>query len=71
MQPKPRVQNLSAVRLAVRPAAGHAEPYLASLRTPIGEIWPHDCWNIRGCRFNSASRYRRPACGSRFFQLDW
>jgi hypothetical protein len=38
MQPKPRVQYLSAVKLAVRPPARHGEPYLALLRTPIGEI---------------------------------
>jgi hypothetical protein len=27
MQSKPRVQHLSAVRLSLRPPAGHAEPY--------------------------------------------
>jgi len=38
MQPKPRVQQLNTVKIAVRPPAGHAEPCLALLRTPIGEI---------------------------------
>src|SRR5215469_12771530 len=62
MQPKPRVQYLSAVRLAVRSPAGHAEPYLALLSTPIGKILasrlpehPEDVG------FNLASRYGRAA----------
>jgi hypothetical protein len=69
MQPKPRVQYLSAVKLAVRPPARHGEPYLALLRTPIGEIlasrlpeYPEDVGSTRlratvalraGCGFST------------------
>ena len=71
IQPKLRVQYLSAVRLAVPPPAGHAEPYLTLLSRPIGKILPHDCRNIR--RMSVSTRLRatvapRAGCGLWFLR---
>ena len=58
-----------AVRLAVRPPAGHAEPYLALLSTPIGEILAsRSPEHPEDVGFNSASRYGRAACGLWFLR---
>ena len=66
IQPKLRVQYLSAVRLAVPPPAGHAEPYLTLLsrtywKDPASRLPEHP----EDVGVNSASRYGRAACGLR------